>query len=66
MIGALEVLAGDHASVDFQHGFAAHLWIEEPEDQQGPGPIDKLFATHPPIPERIEALRAIAGDARYR
>ncbi len=66
MIGALEVLAGDHSSVDFNHGFAAHLWIEEPEDPQGPGPVDKLFATHPPIPERIEALRAIAGDSRYR
>lgn len=65
MIGALEVLSGDHSSVDFQHGFAAHLWIEEPEDRQ-PGFIDKLFATHPPIPERIEALRAIGGDARYR
>jgi heat shock protein HtpX len=66
MIEALEVLAGDHSSVDFQHGFAAHLWIEEPEDPQGPGLVDKLFATHPPIPERIKALKAIAGDARYR
>jgi Zn-dependent protease with chaperone function len=28
--------------------------------------LDKVFATHPPIPERIEALRGIAGDARYR
>lgn len=65
MIGALQVLAGDHSSVDFQHGFAAHLWIEEPEDRQ-PGLIDRLFATHPPIPERIEALRGIAGDARFR
>jgi heat shock protein HtpX len=65
MIGALEVLAGDHSSVDFAHGFAAHLWIEEPEDPQ-PGLIDRLFSTHPPIPERIEDLRAIAGDARYR
>lgn len=66
MIGALEVLAGDHSSVDFRHGFAAHLWIEEPEDREGPGFIDRLFATHPPIPERIKALRAIAGDRRYR
>ena len=66
MIEALEVLAGDHSSVDFQHGFAAHLWIEEPEDPQGPSGLDRLFATHPPIPERIEALKAIAGDARFR
>jgi heat shock protein HtpX len=66
MIGALQVLAGDHSSVDFSHGFAAHLWIEEPEDREGPGLIDRLFATHPPIPERIETLRGISGDSRYR
>jgi heat shock protein HtpX len=66
MIGALQVLAGDHSSVDFAHGFAAHLWIEEPEDREGPGLIDRLFSTHPPIPERIDALRGIAGDARHR
>lgn len=65
MIGALEVLAGDHTSVDFSHGFAAHLWIEEPEDPE-PGFLDKLFATHPPIPERIKALRAIRGDQADR
>jgi heat shock protein HtpX len=65
MISALEVLAGDHSSVDFAHGFSAHLWIEEPEDPRS-GFMDRLFATHPPIPERIEALRAIAGDQRYR
>jgi heat shock protein HtpX len=66
MIGALQVLAGDHSSVDFSHGFAAHLWIEEPEDRDGPGLVDRLFATHPPIPERIAALRGIGGDARHR
>lgn len=66
MVEALQVLAGDHSSVDMKHGFAAHLWIEEPEDPQGAGFIDKLFATHPPIPERIKALRAISGDFRYR
>jgi heat shock protein HtpX len=66
MIGALEVLHGDHSSVDFRHGFASHLWIEEPEDAQGQSFVDKLFATHPPIPERIKALRAIAGDTRHR
>jgi heat shock protein HtpX len=65
MIGALEVLDADHSTVDFAHGFASHLWIEEPTDQE-PGWITKLFSTHPPIPERIELLREIAGDPRHR
>lgn len=65
MIGALEVLADDTTSVDFSHGLASNLWIEEPEAGGGSW-LDRLTATHPPIPERIEALRAIRGDARYR
>ncbi|MFO8075245.1 MAG: M48 family metallopeptidase [Actinomycetota bacterium] len=65
MIGALEVLAGDDTQVDFAHGLSSHLWIEEPEHSSGSW-LDRLTATHPPIPERIEALRAIAGDARFR
>lgn len=65
MISALEVLDGNRATVDFGHGFAAHLWIEEPSANE-PGWLTKLFSTHPPIPERIERLRAIAGDPRYR
>lgn len=65
MISALEVLDADHTTVDFAHGFAAHLWIEEPTANE-PGWLTKLFATHPPIPERIDRLRAIAGDPRHR
>ena len=65
MIGALEVLAGDDTQVDFAHGLSSHLWIEEPEHSQGSW-LDRLTATHPPIDERIEALRAIAGDMRFR
>ncbi|CAN5202068.1 zinc metalloprotease HtpX [soil metagenome] len=65
MIGALQVLAGDHSTVDFRHGFAAHLWIEEPEEARQ-GWFEKLLNTHPPIPERIADLRGIAGDSRYR
>jgi heat shock protein HtpX len=65
MIGALEVLAGDDTQVDFSHGLASHLWIEEPEHSKGSW-LDRLTATHPPIPERIEALRAISGDMRFR
>lgn len=65
MIGALEVLAGDDTQVDFGHGLASHLWIEGPEHERGSW-LDRLTATHPPIEERIDALRAVEGDMRFR
>jgi len=36
-----------------QNSSMAHLWIADPLK---PGVIDRLFATHPPIPERVERL----------
>lgn len=65
MISALEKLDADHQQVRVGTGMAAHLWIEEPiGDRRSPREswLDKLLRTHPPIPERIEALRAVAGE----
>jgi heat shock protein HtpX len=36
-----------------QNSSMAHLWIADPLK---PGVIDRLFATHPPIPERVARL----------
>ncbi|WP_400999639.1 M48 family metalloprotease [Agromyces sp. GXQ0307] len=36
-----------------QNSSMAHLWIADPLK---PGVIDRLFATHPPIPERVQRL----------
>ena len=36
----------------------AHLWIADPLK---PNAIARLFATHPPLPERIERLRTMGG-----
>ncbi|GAA2028761.1 zinc metalloprotease HtpX [Agromyces tropicus] len=36
-----------------QNTSMAHLWIADPLK---PGVIDRLFATHPPIPERVQRL----------
>ncbi|WP_430645740.1 M48 family metalloprotease [Agromyces sp. GXS1127] len=36
-----------------QNTSMAHLWIADPLK---PGVIDRLFATHPPIPERVKRL----------
>ncbi len=36
----------------------AHLWISDP---LRPGAVSRLFATHPPIPDRIARLEEIGG-----
>jgi heat shock protein HtpX len=53
---ALEVLAADSTVVQQRSNAVAHIWIESPLDG---GNISRLFATHPPIQERIETLRAM-------
>lgn len=53
---ALEVLAADSTVVHQRSTAVAHIWIESPLDTKS---ISRLFATHPPIEERIAALRAM-------
>ena len=53
---ALEVLAADSTVVQQRSNAVAHIWSESPLDG---GNISRLFATHPPIQERIETLRAM-------
>lgn len=53
---ALEVLAADTTVVRQRSTAVAHIWIESPLDTKA---ASRLFATHPPIEERIAALRAM-------
>lgn len=53
---ALEVLAADSTVVRQRSTAVAHIWIESPLDGKS---VSRLFATHPPIEERIAALRAM-------
>lgn len=53
---ALEVLAADSTVVRQKSNAVAHIWIESPLDAKA---VSKLFSTHPPIEERIAALRAM-------
>ena len=53
---ALEVLARDSTVVQQRSTAVAHIWIESPLDAKA---VSKLFATHPPIQERIETLRRL-------
>jgi len=53
---ALETLATDSTVVRQKSNGVAHIWIESPLDSKA---VSKMFATHPPIEERIETLRAM-------
>lgn len=53
---ALEELARDDTVVQARSNAVAHVWIESPLDSKAMG---KLFATHPPMSERIAALREL-------
>jgi heat shock protein HtpX len=52
---ALLKLQADSTVVHAHSTATAHLWIESPLD----GKMGKLFSTHPPIQERIDALDAM-------
>jgi len=53
---ALEVLAADSTVVHQKSNSVAHIWIESPLDGKA---VSKMFATHPPIAERIAVLKAM-------
>lgn len=56
---ALETLAADSTVVEQRSNAVAHIWIESPLDASA---TSKLFATHPPIEERIALLRKMEGS----
>ena len=53
---ALETLAQDSTVVRQRSTSVAHVWIESPLDASA---ASRLFATHPPLAERIATLRAM-------
>lgn len=57
---ALEVLQADSTVVVHASNAVAHLYIESPLDSSS---VSKLFATHPPLAERISILRAMESGA---
>lgn len=61
LISALTKLRDDQTVVHTASKATAHLWIESPLDERPSTTrkFDHLFATHPPIDERIEALEAL-------
>ncbi len=53
---ALEILARDSTVVKQRSNAVAHIWIESPLDAKS---VSRMFATHPPIEERIQSLRSM-------
>jgi heat shock protein HtpX len=74
LVNALEKLRADQTVVRSASRATAHLWIEAPIARQAQGGprgkraskrgawLNRLFDTHPPLEERIEALRSTTLD----
>ncbi|HLP23924.1 MAG TPA: M48 family metalloprotease [Microbacteriaceae bacterium] len=56
---ALQKLADYGRPMRKQNTAMAHLWIADPSR---PGMVERLFSTHPPIPDRIARLKQIGGS----
>jgi heat shock protein HtpX len=59
LASALEKLAAYGRPMRRQNSTMAHMWISDPTK---PGIMDRLFSTHPPIPERVQRLRESGGS----
>ncbi|MCS5734258.1 M48 family metalloprotease [Herbiconiux daphne] len=58
LASALEKLAAYGRPLQRQSSSMSHMWIADPNK---PGIIDKLFSTHPPIPDRVARLHDMGG-----
>lgn len=60
LISALRKLEGDRSELHVANHATAHLFIANPfKSQNGVGYLTRLFMTHPPISERIQALERV-------
>jgi heat shock protein HtpX len=63
LISALEKLRDDQTVVHSHSRATAHLWIEQPmptqKDEGRLSRLNRLFDTHPPLEDRIAALREL-------
>jgi len=59
LISALEKISSDKTPMSVANNTTAHLWLDNPFKGKKVSGLAKLFMTHPPIEERIAALRGI-------
>lgn len=59
LASALEKISHDQTPLSVAKNSTAHLWFDDPYDKPGEKMswLHKLFLTHPPVEERIAALR---------
>lgn len=58
LAGALRKIAASPTAMHSANNATAHLWLSQPSRIEGNrmGPLEKIFATHPPIADRIRRL----------
>ncbi len=62
LASALEKISQTATPMERASNATAHLWISSPfADKKAPGFLQKLFSTHPPIEERVRALRTMGN-----
>jgi heat shock protein HtpX len=61
LIAALQKIAADETPMRTAKDSTAHMWIDNPFRGNQTSWWHKLFMTHPPIEDRIAALRKFAG-----
>ena len=59
LASALEKIATDPAQLRVAQNTTAHLWIADPFKGKKTPVLHKLFMTHPPVEERIRALKGL-------
>lgn len=62
LISALEKISRDNEPLEAANKATAHLYFENPfkDNRKGMSAFAKLFNTHPPVEERIKALKELA------
>jgi len=62
---ALERISGDREPLEVANKATAHMYIINPLAARGRKGSSGLFSTHPPVEERVAALRSLAGEPQY-
>lgn len=57
---ALEKISGDRAPMSVANNTTAHLWLDDPfKGKKKTSRFHRLFMTHPPVEDRIKALKGL-------